>query len=180
VTDELSAALTRLLDQFAGTVRRAARSRGLGDMDTDEIMQDVRVRLWRSRASGETLEGLGPSYIYRVAMTAAIDLLRRRRADRESSLDELLEHAVAPPGLQVEPDDPAAGDELAYRLRGAMMRLAENRRVVVSLHLEGYHRDEIASLTGWTEAKVRNLLYRGLEELRTHLGDMAEVRPDDA
>jgi len=34
------------------------------------------------------------------------------------------------------------------------------------MHLAGYEREEIAALLGWTEAKTRNLLYRGLAELR--------------
>ena len=37
------------------------------------------------------------------------------------------------------------------------------------LHLQGYHRDEIAGLLGWSEAKTRNLLYRGLDDLRALL-----------
>lgn len=171
MTDAFAAALERLLARFGDTVRRAARARGLADMDIDEVMQDVRVRLWRSRASGETVDGLGASYVYRVAMTAAVDLLRRRRLERETSLDALLETAASPAALQVAPVDTAPADELAYRVRGALQRLAENRRMVVSLHLDGYHRQEIATLTGWTDAKVRNLLYRGMDELRGHLSE---------
>jgi RNA polymerase sigma-70 factor (ECF subfamily) len=34
------------------------------------------------------------------------------------------------------------------------------------MHLAGYERHEIAELLGWTEAKTRNLLYRGLADLR--------------
>ena len=38
------------------------------------------------------------------------------------------------------------------------------------MHLAGYSREEIAQLMGWSEAKTRNLLYRGLAELREQLG----------
>ena len=41
--------------------------------------------------------------------------------------------------------------------------------MVVRLHLAGYHRDEIARLLNWTEAKTRNLLYRGLADLRKQM-----------
>jgi RNA polymerase sigma-70 factor (ECF subfamily) len=37
------------------------------------------------------------------------------------------------------------------------------------MHLAGYPREEIARLMGWTEAKTRNLLYRGLADLRERL-----------
>jgi DNA-directed RNA polymerase specialized sigma24 family protein len=37
------------------------------------------------------------------------------------------------------------------------------------MHLMGHSRDEIAQLLGWTEAKTRNLLYRGLADVREWL-----------
>jgi RNA polymerase sigma-70 factor (ECF subfamily) len=37
------------------------------------------------------------------------------------------------------------------------------------MHLLGHPREEIARVMGWTEAKTRNLLYRGLAELRERL-----------
>jgi RNA polymerase sigma-70 factor (ECF subfamily) len=37
------------------------------------------------------------------------------------------------------------------------------------MHMAGYHRNEIAELLGWTEAKTRNLLYRGLSDLKAKL-----------
>ena len=39
------------------------------------------------------------------------------------------------------------------------------------MYLAGYDREEIAELFGWTEAKTRNLLYRGLADLRARLAD---------
>ena len=41
--------------------------------------------------------------------------------------------------------------------------------MVVRMHLAGYPREEIATSLGWTEAKTRNLLYRGLDDLREAL-----------
>ncbi len=37
------------------------------------------------------------------------------------------------------------------------------------MYLVGYSRQEIADLLGWSEAKTRNLLYRGLDDLRRAL-----------
>lgn len=150
-------------------VRRATRARGLNEADVDEVMQDVRVRLWKSNASDEKLDGLGASYMQRVAMSAAIDLLRRRRARREASLDDVTAGNDMPARLRVASPDRSDDDELAHRLAIALATLPSNRRIVVQLHLDGYARDEMASLTGWTEPKVRNLLYRGLDDLRDAL-----------
>jgi RNA polymerase sigma-70 factor (ECF subfamily) len=37
------------------------------------------------------------------------------------------------------------------------------------MYLAGHPREEIAELMGWTEGKTRNLLYRGLADLRERL-----------
>ena len=76
--------------------------------------------------------------------------------------------------LSVE-DVPARADralnesEVADQVAKAIDELVESRRAVVRMHLAGYERAEIASLLGWTEAKTRNLLYRGLDDLRAIL-----------
>lgn len=162
-----SRALSRLADAFASAVRRAGRSRGIDPGDFELLLQEVRVRLWKSGASSEKLEGLGSSYVYRVAMSAAIDLLRQRRARREETLDDA--GVISSAALRVEQVDLAEQDDLAQRMRRAFDGMAGNRRIVVQLHLEGYERTEISTMTGWTEAKVRNLLYRGLDDLRAAL-----------
>jgi RNA polymerase sigma-70 factor (ECF subfamily) len=59
--------------------------------------------------------------------------------------------------------------ELAAVITRAVDDLTPARQAVVRLHLRGYHRDEIAALLGWSEAKTRNLLYRGLDDLRAIL-----------
>jgi RNA polymerase sigma-70 factor (ECF subfamily) len=40
------------------------------------------------------------------------------------------------------------------------------------MYLAGYNSTEIGALMGWTEAKARNLLYRGLAELRERLAEV--------
>jgi RNA polymerase sigma-70 factor (ECF subfamily) len=43
------------------------------------------------------------------------------------------------------------------------------------MYLAGYPREEIAALMGWSEAKTRNLLYRGLADLRERLTELGIV-----
>jgi RNA polymerase sigma-70 factor (ECF subfamily) len=61
------------------------------------------------------------------------------------------------------------GSELADRVARAIGEIHASRRPAVRMHLAGYPREEIAKLMGWTEAKTRNLLYRGLADLRERL-----------
>ncbi len=51
--------------------------------------------------------------------------------------------------------------------------------MVVRLHLTGYPREEIGRLLGWDDGRVRNLLYRGMDDLRAHLSRMGYRWPED-
>ncbi|MCU0616545.1 MAG: sigma-70 family RNA polymerase sigma factor [Gemmatimonadaceae bacterium] len=164
--------IERLLIRFGDVVRRAGAKYGLDRDDLDEVLQEVRIRLWRQGGAtdgdGEAkLTTLTPAYIYRAASSAALDLLRRRRSEKQRSTGGL----EAPPHL---PAGAGADDRLYTReslaaIEAAIDALAPARRPVVRMYLTGYPREEIASLLGWSDDKVRNLLYRGLEDLRQRL-----------
>lgn len=146
------------------------RRKGLRGAELDELEQDVRVRLWRSLEEGERIERASSSYVYRAAMSAAVDLIRRRRDRLEDPIE-----ADDEPGTPVHPiargrpDTEFEQRELGESIDRAVNELAEPRDVIVRLYLSGYDRSEIADMFGWTEPKVRNLLYRGLADLRTAL-----------
>jgi RNA polymerase sigma factor (sigma-70 family) len=174
---EIGSALERLMARFSALATRAAQARGLNKDDIDEILQDVRIRLWKAHPQSENLERLGASYFVKVVSSAVVDRLRRQRRS-ETSLEAANATTVVPDALQVRPPDTTEHDALAVRLSAALALLPRNRRLVVQLHLDGYERGEISGMTGWTEAKVRNLLYRGLDDLRAHLRSDGE--PTDA
>jgi RNA polymerase sigma-70 factor (ECF subfamily) len=165
----LSLAIERALARWGGIVRRAALRYGFDGPDLAEIEQDLRIRLWRAlERQGENPGGIGASYVQDAAMSATIDLLRRRRKEREQvSIDNV-------PELQDRRGAPDERDMIAV-LDSALERLPADRRVAVRLHLDGRNRDEIAALTGWSEARTRNLLYRGLGDLRACLAEGADA-----
>jgi RNA polymerase sigma-70 factor (ECF subfamily) len=70
------------------------------------------------------------------------------------------------------PHDDVEARELAAQIDAAIDTLSIDRRVAVRFHLAGYDRNDIARMLGWTEARARNLIYRGLDDLRRRLTDM--------
>jgi len=169
--DQLSAALDAVVTRFAGMVRDVAWRHRLSDADVDEVMQEVRVRLWRAHegvdGASEQIANAPASYVYRTALSAALDSLRRRRARRADSMVELDEDTgSAPTG---GPDETLEAKELAAQVAHAIDMIPASRRPVVRMYLAGYPREEIAALMGWSEGKTRNLLYRGLADLRERL-----------
>lgn len=165
--DEFSRALEALVRRSRTAVRGVGARHGLGEAEIDELFQDVRIRLWKARdGDSKGLVDLSPSYVYRTAVSAALDMIRRRRREgAHKRLDDMI-----PGSARVRPDHALEEDALARRLEGAILQLHARRRPVVRMYLAGYSREEIADLLGWTEAKTRNLLYRGLANLRGLLG----------
>lgn len=170
-SDDLSAALEAVIARFATMVRSVGARHRLAESDLDEVLQEVRIRLWRADPAGERIATIGASYVYRTAVSAALDLLRRRRAyaaDRTDSVDDHFHHLATSHHASAD----AEMQELSDRILDAVNSLHASRRAVVRMYLSGYEREEIAELLGWTEAKTRNLLYRGLADLRTRLTEM--------
>jgi RNA polymerase sigma-70 factor (ECF subfamily) len=135
--------------------------------ELDEVEQDIRIRLWRLSEKAGALEQASSSYIYRAAMSAVTDLIRRRRSGARGRV------AIADVEGELAPASYSPAEaELVAALARALDTLDVPRRVVVRLHLDGKDRDEIAAILGWSEAKVRNLLYRGLNDLREQLREV--------
>ena len=150
--------------------------RNLG-IQTGDIEQEARVRLWRALEREKELPDPA-SYIYRIAVTTTIDAVRRVLARREEQFrdpadDDDSEGTVAKMQLVDDagnrPDVRMDRRELMASLAKALATLAEDRRRAVELHLQGLTLPEIADLLSWSESRARNLVYRGLGDLREAL-----------
>jgi RNA polymerase sigma factor (sigma-70 family) len=176
VLDAFSSELERIVARFGGVVRRVARRHRLSDGDVEDVLQEVRIRLWRAHSGGggresEQIDLVSASYVYRTAVSAAIDLLRRRRA-RGAELTVTLDEAEEPISDAADPTRSVEQSELATQLAQAIDAITPSRRPVLRMYLAGNSREEIAALMGWSEPKTRNLLYRGLSDLRERLTEM--------
>ena len=171
-SDSVSRALESVLTRYSGVLRTVGARYRLPMSDLDELTQEVRVRLWGALSTNERIDAVSPSYLYRAATTAAIDIVRRRRASRGEALDLVDDGEVSARRASDTPERDATLTELAERIEEALQSIAASRRPVVRMYLAGYGTTEIGELMGWTEAKARNLVYRGLADLRQRLSAM--------
>lgn len=168
--DRVSAPLEALVTRFGRMVRRIGFDHGLTEADVEEVVQEVRIRIWKARA--DVIGELQAAYVHRTAVSAALDIIRRHRSQSrfvdEDSADNISvgNDPVGNPQRGLEVSD------LEGAIAGAVETLLEARRPVVQMYLQGYSREEIAELLGWSEGKTRNLLYRGLADLRSKLEAM--------
>lgn len=166
---ELSPALEDVVRRFGNFMRRTAHRHSLASNELDDVVQETRIRLWKALGTPDKIRQAPASYIYRTAMSAALDFLRRRRARREEGFDPQPGAPALPFASSIEADSAVLESEVQAAVVRAVNLLVESRRAVVRMYLAGYEREEIAELLGWSEAKTRNLLYRGLADVRQSL-----------
>jgi RNA polymerase sigma-70 factor (ECF subfamily) len=169
VSTEVSAALDATVSRFAALTRRIGRSYRLPDDTIDEAVQEVRIRLWRTLATAPDIRRVPATYIYRTTVSAMLDLIRRRRSQREAAVESLESRVTPLPAPTPSPDARLDTSDVTHAVAEAIDTIPESRRAVVRMYLSGYAREEIAALLAWSEPKTRNLLYRGLEDLRQAL-----------
>jgi len=144
----------------------SVRVRADQGLDVDDVIQEVRIRLWRVLSSEKIVEHLA-SYLRRTVVSVVIDALRRRQARREETFD--LQDVDVVDDSVVAPDRIADRAHRVQLAQAAIATLPERRRVPAQLLLQGFTTQEIGTMLGLTEASARNLAYRGVEEIRAAL-----------
>jgi RNA polymerase sigma-70 factor (ECF subfamily) len=124
-------------------------------------------------ASEKNSEGERPLtsfYLYRVAHSALVDEIRRRRRRREVALEVATDagedHRSIEPTARGNPERDASFGELGAAVRDCLVAMKRERRLAVMLYLQGHAVPEASRILGWTAKRTENLVYRGLADLR--------------
>lgn len=134
----------------------------------DDLIQAAMMKVMAIEQRSEGNRELTSSYLYRVAHSALVDEIRRLRRRREVDLDE----TAAQVESRTSGDDPersAASREIGHGIQDCLTTMLQDRRLAVTLHLQGHSVPEAASILDWTAKRTENLVYRGLADLRTCL-----------
>ena len=166
--DPADARWTTLAAAVARAVRRQCPC-WLSDQAQD-IAQAALIKVMRSAKDFEGERPLTPFYLYRVAHSALVDEIRRRRRRREVALEIVSDTAEGPrsiePRAQGDPEQDMSFGELGAAVRDCLVAMKRERRLAVMLHLQGHPVPEAARILGWNVKRTENLVYRGLADLR--------------
>lgn len=145
--------------------RALARScpRVLSDRRED-LLQDCLLRLMDLVTKSGAERQFSASYLYKVAHSTLIDEIRRMRRRPESPLEEV--EPVASDLVESNPEAHATAREIGHGILDCLARLARERRLGVTLYLQGHSAPEAARILDWNTKKAENLIYRGLADLR--------------
>jgi RNA polymerase sigma-70 factor, ECF subfamily len=168
MTDDLRDQFERLVGQLRPTLHRyCARMTGSA-VDGEDIVQDALMKALAALPSVGAIDN-PKGWLFRIAHNTALDFLRRRARAPMMQNDEALDMIAAP-------DSPNRDHEAATMSLRTFMRLPPLQRSAVILKdVLGHSLEEVASITGASEAAAKSALQRGRVRLREFAKEPAHV-----
>lgn len=173
-------AVELLMTLYADRVYRLAYGVTRNQADAQEIVQDVFLTVFRKHAAFEGRAALA-SWIYRIAMNAALNKRRGKRLELETSLDAELPtyhadghregaRAYLVADWSESPEAETLSSETRAVLARAIEALPDHYRVVLILRdVEGLSNEEVAAAVGDSIGSVKSRLHRARMVLREQL-----------
>jgi len=159
---EFHSAIARRSDRWFAACLRITRDPDLAE----DAVQDGLLSAWNKREQFESSSRL-ETWIHRVAINAALQLLRKNRPERFEALEfEVPDESRSPQKIHAE-------SELVASLREPLQKLTDLERVCFVLkHLEQWRIREIAAELSTSEGTVKQALFRAVRRLRVSMADM--------
>ena len=162
-----AAEFEQLVRRYARLVAAAAR-RVCGRRHAElvpDVEQEVYLALWKRLGGSGNPIAHPTSYIYKMALTSALAVVRRER--RDEPLDD--ERVGADPAGANEPYGLSPVER--RRLLGELLDgLDPDEARALRGWLAGFNHVEVARLYGWSESVARHRIYRTLDRLRAGAG----------
>ena len=131
-----------------------------------DAVQDALLNAWRKRQQFRQT-ALLDTWIHRIAINAALTLVRTRHPERWSELQD------EAPAEHPEPDELVASQAINRQLNASLARLTEMERVCFVLkHLEQWKLQEIAEELQVTVGTVKQAVFRGVGKLRLSMAGL--------
>src|SRR5580658_775319 len=147
--------------------RYCARMTGSA-VDGEDIVQDAVIKALAALPTVGVIDN-PEGWLFRIAHNTALDFLRRRARGPMMQHDEALDMLAAP-------DSPDQDHEAATMILRTFMRLpALQRSAVILKDVLDHSLEEVASITGASEAAAKSALQRGRVRLREFAKEPADI-----
>lgn len=166
-----------LVEEHSPMVFRLAHRMTGNVADAEDVVQETFLKAHRSLAGFHEHARFG-TWVYRIAVNAAIDVIRRRgrmTAVRRISDDDppVVETIASTAPL---PDRLAMSGQIQRDVTAALTRLSPRERAAFVLrHLEGMPIEQIAQILKIGPNAVKQTVFRAVQKLRRDLAPLAGV-----
>jgi RNA polymerase sigma-70 factor (ECF subfamily) len=144
--------------------------------DANDLVQETFIKAYRALKS---FKGNSSFYtwVYRIAVNKTINFLKQRKNRVQMSLNDVDFNPEHDPELValVSNNTPRRDlnlAELQEKLNGALQKLSEHHRMVVTLHdVQGLSHEEIGKIMDCNVGTVRSRLFYARQQLQAYLSD---------
>lgn len=162
-----------LWDQFAAPLRSFVAKRAPREVDTEDVLQDVFVRIQEQLPKLRDADRID-AWIFQIARNVVADAFRRRT--RREALDE---RTTAEGAVESSHDDRSAEASLAGCLASMIAELPEPYRQAIELtEIRGITQAEAARLVGISVSGMKSRVQRGREHLKGIIRGFCRVETD--
>ena len=146
--------------------------------DAEDVVQETFLKAYRQLGRFESRSSFG-TWVHRIAMNCAVDLLRSRpRREQPEEHETLEEMAATTPSRDahvIPADRLVASAEIGQRIRTAMSRLSPLERAAFVLrHFEGQSIDQISRALGVRQNAAKHCIFRAVRKMRVALEAFVE------
>ncbi len=169
------AAFRELVETRQGLVYNTVLGLVQNAEDAEDVTQEVFIKVFESVRQFKG-ESAFTTWLYRVAVTTALEFLRKKkRKKRFAFLTSLFgddQNPLHDPPDFVHPGVQLDNREKAKTLFQAIQKLPENQRIAFTLHkVEGLSYQEVSDVMATTVAAVESLIHRARQNLKKTLQD---------
>jgi RNA polymerase sigma-70 factor (ECF subfamily) len=157
--------MVELFNELRFPVSRYLRCMGLSPEDSEEIVQEVFLRLFKHLREKERNDNLR-GWVFRVAHNLAIDQYKDQRQFTTKSPQEWAGLSDLLTDQAPNPEELLISQEKVARINEAITSLSSQQLQCVYLRSEGFRYREIAEILGVTTATVAESLRRASRKLR--------------
>ena len=136
------------------------------DLVGADIEQKVLMSLWRQIENEQKIDHPS-SYIYRIAVREAVRAIRSVASRERRHVPD--SEAAAQADARPDPSENVLRREQREHIEASLAELRPERERAVRAHLAGFAVQEIMDMQSWPYEKARNLISRGMQDLRNAL-----------
>jgi RNA polymerase sigma-70 factor (ECF subfamily) len=165
--DKADKAFAVLLEKYQERLYWHIRKIVIGHDDTDDVLQNTMVKVWRSMGSFRAESGLY-TWLYRIATNEALTFLKQKKkrtfapwVDVEQKISESLES-----------DEWFNGDEIQLKLQQAILKLPEKQRIVFNMkYFDEMKYEQMSGILGTSVGALKASYHHAVKKIKAMLGE---------
>ena len=165
--DKADKAFAVLLEKYQERLYWHIRKIVIGHDDTDDVLQNTMVKVWRSMGNFRSESGLY-TWLYRIATNEALTFLKQKKkrtfapwVDVEQKISESLES-----------DQWFNGDEIQLKLQQAILKLPEKQRIVFNMkYFDEMKYEQMSGILGTSVGALKASYHHAVKKIEAMLGE---------